>query len=152
MQAVRGTKNAPRPKMCIRDRVKGHVLAVPGQVLPLHGAIAHHHVFRVPEGVLGIEGTVLKQGVLNVLEGVLSMKCNIAEVQFSSPHHEVLALGGAVLYGPAVGVPSKLRGNDIAVPQHRIAALPQGLDAVELGVLDGDMVRVPQGDVYKRQV
>ena len=73
------------------------------------------------------------------------MKCNIAEVQFSSPHHEVLALGGAVLYGHAVGVPSKLRGNDIAVPQHRIAALPQGLDAVELGVLDGDMVRVPQG-------
>ena len=51
------------------------------------------------------------------------------------PHHEVLAHCGAVLHGHAAGVPTKLRGDHVAVFQHGIGALPQGLDAVELCLL-----------------
>lgn len=88
--------------------LKGHILAVPCQILPLYSAVADHHILRVPEGVLGIEGAMLKHGVLDVLEGVLSPEGDIAEVQVSAPHHEVLALSGAVLHGHPAGIPSKL--------------------------------------------
>ena len=123
---------------------KGHILTVPGQILPFHSAVAHHHVFRVPKGVLGVEEAVFKHGILDVLERVLALKLHIAEVQIHPPHHKVLTLGGAVFHGHMAGVPAKFRGEDVTVFHHRIGALPQGLDAVELGVLNDNIIRIPQ--------
>ena len=99
----------------------------------------------MPKGVLGVEEAVFKHGILDVLERVLALKLHIAEVQIHPPHHKVLTLGGAVFHGHMAGVPAKFQGEDVTVFHHRIGALPQGLDAVELGVLDGDVIGVPQG-------
>ena len=38
-----------------------------------------------------------------------------------------------------------LLGANVTVAYHSVGALPQGLDAVELSILDGDVVGVPQG-------
>lgn len=53
--------------------VKGHVLAVPSQVLSLHGAVAHHHIFRVPEGVAQVEKGVLHLDASTFLKSALSV-------------------------------------------------------------------------------
>ena len=51
----------------------------------------------------------------------------------------------AVLHLDPLHRPAEFRGNNVAAAhRNTVAAFPQGLDAVELGVRDLDMIGIPQ--------
>ena len=66
-------------------------------------------------------------------------------MQARSAHHEVLARGRAVLHLDATRGPTELWRDDVTAAHPHVLALAQGLDTVEVAVLDCDATAVPEG-------
>ena len=134
-------------RLCPDDRavLKRHVFAVPGQILALDHTVLYHNVFRVPERILGVEAAVREYGIRNVLEGVLSFQRHMVKDEMVRAHHEIFALGRAVFHFDPANRPAEFRGNNIAVRDPHVRALPKRLDPVHFGVPDRHIFRIPQG-------
>ena len=97
----------------------------------------------MPESVLGIELTVFKDGIPNVLKGIFALHAHTTKMQVCGTHHEVFALGAAVLHPDFPYGPAEFRGNNIAASHFYFTALPQRFDTVKFAVRNLDVIRIP---------